>query len=107
LIVKGNCNGASAVAVYGGDGGNRTRVQKIRPSEIYERSRLIVSPPEIHPAKLPCGHSLRPESPLSLRAWPYGAAFRLWVACSLSGRKAGVADAVPVGAGRFCFYCGL
>jgi len=51
-----------------GDGGNRTRVQKIRPSEIYERSRLKVSPPGTHPAKLPGSQSLRPESPLSPRA---------------------------------------
>jgi len=49
----------------GGDGGNRTRVRKIRPTEIYERSRLIVSPQAIQSAKHTCGHSLRPEGPLS------------------------------------------
>ena len=27
--------------VSGGDGGNRTRVRKIQPANIYERSRLI------------------------------------------------------------------
>jgi len=50
-----------------GDGGNRTRVRKIRPPKIYERSRLIVSPQGTQPAKLSCSHPLRPESPLSHR----------------------------------------
>ena len=49
----------------GGDGGNRTRVRKTRPSEIYERSRLGMSPQVTQPAKLTCSQPLGPESPLS------------------------------------------
>ena len=52
-------------AFTGGDGGNRTRVRKTRPSEIYERSRLGMSPQVIQPANLTCGQSLGPEGPLS------------------------------------------
>jgi hypothetical protein len=54
-----------AIFKESGDGGNRTRVQKIRPTEIYERSRLTVSPPKVQSAKPNGGHSLRPEGPLS------------------------------------------
>jgi len=48
-----------------GDGGNRTRVRKTRPSEIYERSQLGMSPQVTQPANLTCGQPLGPESPLS------------------------------------------
>jgi len=48
-----------------GDGGNRTRVRKTRPSEIYERSRLGMSPQVTQPANLTCSQPLGPESPLS------------------------------------------
>jgi len=50
-----------------GDGGNRTRVRKNRPSEIYERIRLKVSPQGAQPAKVACSHPLGPEGPLSRR----------------------------------------
>jgi hypothetical protein len=53
--------------VAGGDGGNRTRVRKIRPPEIYARSGLKMSLQGTQPTKLSCGHPLRPESPLSQR----------------------------------------
>ncbi len=52
-------------ALGSGDGGNRTRVRKTRPTEIYERSRLGMSPQVTQPAKLTCSHLLGPESPLS------------------------------------------
>ena len=48
-----------------GDGGNRTRVRKTRPSKIYERSRLMLSPQVTQPAKLTCGQPLGSEDPLS------------------------------------------
>ena len=44
----------------GGDGGNRTRVRKNRPSNIYERSRSLFS--------LACREINRPASGQSLRA---------------------------------------
>src|SRR5512133_1131998 len=36
---------------FSGDGGNRTRVRKIRPSNFYERSRSYMSPNEPQPAE--------------------------------------------------------
>ena len=53
--------------LWSGDGGNRTRVRKTRPSKIYERSRLELSPQATHPAKLTCDQPLGPEGPLSRR----------------------------------------
>ena len=53
------------LSALSGDGGNRTRVRKTRPSEIYERSRLGMSPQVTQPANLTCGQPLGPESPLS------------------------------------------
>jgi hypothetical protein len=52
-------------ALHSGDGGNRTRVRKTRPTEIYERSRWLSSPQVIPPAKSTCGQPLGPEGPLS------------------------------------------
>jgi hypothetical protein len=34
-------NALHVVCCDGGDGGNRTRVRKIRPADIYERSRVF------------------------------------------------------------------
>jgi hypothetical protein len=34
-----------------GDGGNRTRVRKNRSADIYEHSRLLVSPAEVQTTK--------------------------------------------------------
>ena len=42
----------------GGDGGNRTRVRKNRPSEIYERSLPIVVTAGTPAGWLPCSHLL-------------------------------------------------
>jgi len=62
-----NAPNRERVLAGSGDGGNRTRVRKIRPPEIYMRSGLRLSPQGTQPAKLSCGHSLRLESPLSHR----------------------------------------
>ena len=49
-------------ALYGGDGGNRTRVRKTRPTEIYERSRLSLSSQAPQPAKRPATSRLGPKT---------------------------------------------
>jgi len=55
---------ASAVgASSGGDGGNRTRVRRIRSSEIYERSRLDFSPSAPQPTRRADGQPLELRSP--------------------------------------------
>ena len=41
--------------VDGGDGGNRTRVRKIRPADIYELSRLFCSPAGLQATKTAAG----------------------------------------------------
>jgi hypothetical protein len=60
----------------GGDGGNRTRVRKTRPTEIYERSRSRMSPQVTQPANLTCSQPFEPESPLSRSQRRRCAAFR-------------------------------
>jgi len=44
-----------------GDGGNRTRVRKIRPSELYERSRMRLVIAGVSPGR----NTLRPAAGLS------------------------------------------
>jgi hypothetical protein len=66
LLGKTNTSGRKIPLVYlpGGDVGNRTRVRKIQPANVYERSQLFEFRQQVHnrprhPASYPQG----PESP--------------------------------------------
>jgi hypothetical protein len=52
------------VSLLGGDVGNRTRVRKIQPANIYERSQLFEFRQQVHNRpRLPTNYPLGPESP--------------------------------------------
>ncbi len=65
------------VSVPGGDGGNRTRVRKIRPPEIYERSRLRFVTAGLSIGKLDLRPAVRAQKPSFAPSTASGAALRL------------------------------
>ena len=88
-----------------GDGGNRTRVRKTRPSKIYERSRLRLSPQVTQPAKLTCGQPLEPEGPLSRVQRRRARHSTIVTPIPFTGWSTGRVDAASLGDRPFTLYC--
>ena len=80
-----------------GDGGTRTRVRKIRSSNLYEYSRSLVSLLLVLPTDQSASQPLGPESPLSCRSQQTARQLRLCVAQPTTGQRAVQVDVATVG----------
>jgi hypothetical protein len=89
----------------GGDGGNRTRVRKDRPADIYERSWVLFLTMCLLASGLPHGQPFGPESPLSHDQRRHMRHSGIVTPDSLTGRNSGVADVIS--RGDDCASCSL